>query len=154
MNRNMLTALVALTLLASGCAGEWSADAHAPADYKSTYKKLVDTCEKSSPHGGKYVYTWADPTVDEAWKAKKTLPEGSVFIKEAFADSGCSEPTEHFVMKKTGSTGDVKDWNWQTLDEYGALNQSDQSQMSGCAGCHTGYKANDYVGTPAPATGT
>ena len=145
-------ALFAVTALTSGCAGEWSADAYAPADYKSTYKKITEKCEVSKSHGNKYVLTYISADAHDAWKSKKPLPKGAVLIKVGYPDSACSEPSEHWTMKKVAETGDIKDWNWQTLDEYGDVTNQDQSAMGGCTGCHTNYKAGDFVGTPAPGT--
>lgn len=160
MVKSLTTATFSLAMasLVAGCAGEWSPDSHAPADFKTTYVKITDKCEISKSHGDKYVETWISPNAHDAWKAGQPLPhgdtDGAVLIKVGFADSACADPVEHWTMKKTANTGDIKDWNWQTLDEYGDINQKDQSQMSGCTGCHSGYKDRDFVGTPAPATGT
>ena len=154
MSTLMQTALVLATVVAvSGCAGEWSDAAHAPADYKSTYKKISDKCEQSTSHGNKYVLTYISATAHDEWLAGKPLPKDAVLIKVGHSDSACSEVTQYWTMKKTAEAGDIKDWTWQTLDEYGEVSQDDQSALGGCAGCHTNYKANDFVGTPAPATG-
>lgn len=153
MFKTSLALACAATML-SGCAGEWAADSHAPADYKTSYTRITDKCDKSNSHGGKYVHTYISAGGLDAWKAGTAVPKGTVLIKEGYADSGCTEVIEHWTMKKIDDKGDIKDWNWQTLDEYGSINQQDQSAMGGCAGCHTSYKASDYIGTPAPATGT
>ena len=151
-------AVAAITTFASmvfgGCAGEWSDQSYATADYKTTYKKITDKCEQSNSHGNKYVVTYINPVGHEAWKSGQPLPKNSVLIKVGHADSSCADVTEHWTMKKVAETGTIKDWNWQTLDEYGDITQSDQSLLGGCAGCHTSYKASDFVGTPAPATGS
>ncbi|GEM_PF-2922574 len=145
----LAVSVTAIALLATGCAGEWSSSAYAPADYKSKYKKITAKCEKSGGHGGKYVISYISPEAYDAFTQGKVLPKGAVLIKEGYTDSGCSEIEKHWTMKKTAESDPpvIGNWKWQQLDEYGEITDD---APSGCAGCHSGYKP-DFVGTPASA---
>ena len=140
-------AILSLVPLAA-CAAEWDSEAYAPATFATSgYAKVLD-CQKSPQHGGKYVRVWVADAAKDAFTAK-TYPfaEGTIFVKEGFEDSGCSDRSKIWVMKKGDANvkGKAGDWHWQELDGDGVVVQ--QGQPGGFTGCHAAYNASDFVGT-------
>ena len=145
--RPLFVLLLAASALSGCAASELDANAYFPKTYATDFALIAD-CDKSGSHGGKYVKTYVTKSSEAAWKSK-TYPfaESTVFVKVMHSDSKCSDIAGYSSMKKlaAGSGGEAGDWDWQSLDADGQVTA--QGQVASCTGCHSLYKANDYVGT-------
>lgn len=132
------TTVIIAGLAATGCASD---DEPAfPADYKATYTKMA-ACTKSSSHTeGPYVESWINATGLDAWKARLTLPAGSVLVKAQHSDAACASLLKYTAMRKDGSA-----WTWQQVE--GDRTVANSGDIGVCTSCHTPCKANDWVCT-------
>jgi hypothetical protein len=147
-------ALFLALALAGGCATEWDADVVFPANYTSTYTKVV-SCEASQHPAAKYVEVWLDPTAKAAWDEYAALPkdttatiaypEGAVMVKTQFDDASCKDLKNFTAMKKLakGAAPSYGDYRWQHVDVDGACLNCDNGKA--CSGCHTQAACKDFA---------
>ena len=101
-----------------------------PSDYASSYVE-VRNCRRSPDHDLAYIRVLTSPEAAETYRTQTgTFAEGSVVLKEEFADPGCTDLDSFSVMVREAGA-----WRWQTVSsdrhvlEDGALPR--------CIGCHS-----------------
>lgn len=89
-----------------------------PAGYEATYVE-VRNCRRSPDHDLSYIRVLANAEAEPSYRTLSgTLPEGSVLVKEEFADEACTELTGWTAMRKepAGYAPEGGDWRWQRVD--------------------------------------
>lgn len=120
-----------------------SNEVYPPAASHGYWTKINKRPLLSQAHGGVFVTTLANSTAEAAIREDvKTFPEGSILVKESYADSKGKPGAAGtiFAMEKT------KDgWLWVTTDATGHITgKGDNQQMQMCSQCHTTAK-RDYA---------
>lgn len=137
-------------IISAGC-GSGPADSNAgPGGYKPDFKTagLFTLMSKPLDNSGKdastFVHklqrTWYSNNVKDSFSAE--LPVGTVAIKETY--DATEQPLSHYVMvKKSKDT-----WHYEVRGVDGQLNSAQPmgDNVAGCHGCHTKFKATDYLG--------
>jgi len=104
--------------------------------------------KKSAGHQGMYVLAHYNPKVGQAMAAgTKPLPEGSIIVKDNFADSGGQDLRSTTVMAKVKGH-----WYFVRVRPNQAVAVSNGVPQEGfgllgCVNCHKAAIANDYVFT-------
>lgn len=125
-----------------------------PGAYKSDFKtsssfftQMSKAVDNSGLDAAKYVHklqrTWYSSNVQGNLTAD--VPVGTVAIKET--QDGAGAPTNHFVMvKKSKDT-----WFYEVRKTDGTVNDAMPTgdNVAMCHGCHTAFKATDYLGATA-----
>lgn len=118
----------ALALLSVGCPTP-DVEPAFPEDYAATYAEVRD-CRRSPEHELAFIRVLASPDAAGVYTTRTgDFPEGSVVLKEEYADPDCVDLSGFTVMQREGD-----DWRWQdvavdrTVMEDGAIAR--------CAGCH------------------
>lgn len=141
------------------CAAKGTAATQDPAaqaafkQFKS-WKKVNAEPVKSETHGNTLVFTYISREAEAAaMSGKFPFADGSVLVKDSFADAG-GKPGEHgsvFVMEKRKKGYDAAngDWHYAVLGADGAVQMTGSGEAGSptqfCAACHRSAKANDYV---------
>lgn len=101
-----------------------------------------------TPHEGRYVFVYVNPTGREAYDRKASFPDGTVIVKEKRLKPDDETTIELGVMTKHGTS-----WEFSFIDASGR--SAGGEKLFHCAKCHS-RAANDSVfGRPAqhaPAT--
>src|SRR5207249_297665 len=65
------------------------------------------------------------------------FPEGALVVKEQYRDQQCQDLTGYTAVhkEKAGYFAAGGDWQWFTLDSYGAVVQ--KGPVARCAACHS-----------------
>ena len=78
---------------------------------------------------------------------KGAFPDGTILVKEQYADEGGKTPTGHTVMwKRDGYDPEHGDWYWIAFNAKGETTSHD-GMAPYCFDCHAAAKANDWVYT-------
>jgi hypothetical protein len=89
----------------------------------------------SSAGHGDYVQNWVNPTADAhiAAAAGGDMPDGSILVKQGYADAAGTELANLTVMHKTGG-----DWFWVAFKPDGsvAVEGYTADVQGACVGCH------------------
>lgn len=138
--------LVGVTACGSSEPSEVAADELLlPADFPTGFE-MVNSCEAMGEHGVRTVNIYVNDLAVESFRAGASpLPDGSVIVKEEFADSACTERQGWALMRREASGVDtepsVADWRWQRLDARRGATGDDLQ----CKACHTACASDDYV---------
>jgi hypothetical protein len=101
----------------------------------------------SGNHMGAYVIRYDNGTLS-GWSGSGTAPEGSVSVKEEYADEAGTTLNDLTVMKKVpGYDPDHGDWFWAMYMPDGSVGMSGKVDM--CYGCHAA-SPTDYLHTDPP----
>lgn len=131
-------AIAWVALLVSGCPGDDPAiEPLFEASYTSTFRE-VRPCRRSGDHDLAFVKVWADPTAFEAYTTRAMpFPDGSVIVKEEFADDACTSLSGWTVMRReAGLDPEGGDWHWQSVDPDRRVSADGLVQR--CRSCHMG----------------
>ena len=133
--RALAIGLLATAVIAGCPSDEPAAEPLFAAEYASTFRE-VRSCRRSGDHDLAYVKVWADPVALEAYTTRAMpFPDGSVIVKEEFADPACTSLTGWTAMRReAGLDPDAGDWHWQRLETDRTV--SDDGLVQRCRSCH------------------
>jgi hypothetical protein len=116
-----------------------------PDDYKATFTKVSDRA-KSNDHEGMMVEIWLNDIAKAAWDAGAApFAEGSILIKEHYADDTATDVMAWTTMEKRGAgyAADTGDWYWAKVMGDGTVEMDGTPAM--CTGCHSAAASADWV---------
>lgn len=137
-------------ILSAGCGGSSTSAAAGPASYKADFKTagfftlMTKPVDNSGRDAQTYVHklqrTWYSNNIKDAFSAD--VPVGTVAIKETY-DATEKAQMQFVMIKKSKDT-----WQYEVRGTDGQLNSSEPmgDNVAGCHGCHTKFKATDYLG--------
>jgi len=107
-----------------------------------------DKLYPSGQHNGDFVRSYMnDVAVAAITDFKGAFPDGTILVKEQYADEGGKTPTGHTVMwKRDGYDPEHGDWYWIAFNAKGETTSHD-GMAPYCFDCHAAAKANDWVYT-------
>lgn len=119
-----------------------------PADYTATFRE-VRPCRRSGDHDLAYVKIWADPIAFEAYSTRTVpFPEGSIVVKEEYANDACTELDGWTVMRREAGFDPAHgDWHWQRVEVGRRV--SEDGRLERCQSCHAdcGVAPDGHDGT-------
>lgn len=151
-------ALAAVTLMLTACATE-DADpdreaydiAIADDAYKSwpRFPNAAPDLYPSGQHNGDYVRSYMNDVAAASLSSfSGEFPDGSILVKEQYADPEGKTLNGHTVMyKREGYDPEHGDWYWIAFNPSGGTT-THNGMAEYCYGCHTAAKTNDWVYTP------
>lgn len=103
---------------------------------------------KSGLHNGDFVRSYMnDVALAAIADFKGSFPDGSIFVKEQYADAEGTVKTGHTVMLKLdGYDSAHGDWYWVAYDAKGQTT-THHGMAPYCYDCHASAEANDWVYT-------
>lgn len=116
-----------------------------PDDYKTTFTKVTERAQ-SNDHQGMMVEVWVNDIAKATWDAGSgTYPEGSILVKEHYADDASTDVMAWTTMEKlnAGYAPDTGDWYWEKVMGDGTVEMEGTPAM--CTGCHSAAKTADWV---------
>ncbi len=147
MNRVVASVALSLVVLAGGCGPDETpaATSLVPTDYARRFPE-VRGCRNTIEHASSYgpgtpsisnIRVVASPEAMANYRVEgRTLPAGSLVIKEEFADSSCSTVIGWTVMRKEpGYDTAHGDWHWQRVRASDRAVLED-GRVSRCISCH------------------
>jgi hypothetical protein len=149
----MRFAVLALTLCACAEVDSPNPQMVLPSDYRTAFVQ-VSNCANSVDHGFVDVIVRVrSEDADRYRSGPYPFAQGSLVVKEQYSGQGCTELTGYTVMRKEapGYFPAGGDWQWFTLDTFGAVLKDGRSPA--CANCHATTPscapAHDYT-CPGP----
>lgn len=151
-------ALAVLTLtLAAGCGSEADDDSREVYDlaiagdaYKGwqQFPGASPDLYPSGQHNGDFVRSYMnDVAVAALANFSGEFPDGTILVKEQYADAEGKTLNGHTVMwKRDGYDAEHGDWYWIAFNGAGETT-SHNGMASYCYDCHAAVKANDWVYT-------
>lgn len=101
----------------------------------------------SGSHSGTYVVTYLNPAL-AGWDSTGTAPEGSIAVKDGYADADGTTLSNYTVMlKSSGYDSAGSDWFWAEYAPDGTVSAAGKVSM--CSGCHQSAP-HDYLYTDPP----
>ena len=93
---------------------------------------------------GVAMQTWYNDTAYEGlMQGEEAMPNGSIIVKEGYADTEGSDINAITVMKKIdGYNSEAGDWYWASFNVDGSVNTSGAVDM--CISCHNSSQ-RDYL---------
>jgi len=154
-----VSALMVLTLSLGACAGEEEEEdlsrdlydmAIAGDAYKgwATFPGAAAALYPSGQHNGDYVRSYMNDVAAAALTGfSGEFPDGSILVKEQYADEAGATLNGHTVMwKRAGYDGEHGDWYWVAYTGTGATTKHN-GMAPYCYDCHAAAKATDWVYT-------
>jgi hypothetical protein len=149
--------LLAVALFLPACAGDESDQARDIYDmaiagdaYKSwsQFPGASPDLIKSGTHNGDFVRSYMNPVAVEAIENfTGEFPDGTILVKEQYADAEGKTLNGHTVMfKLDGYDADHGDWYWVAFNGKGETTQHN-GQASYCYDCHMAVSSLDWVYT-------
>lgn len=146
--------LAAALLLLPACGEDPSREAYDMAIAGDKYKEWSQfpgaspDLIHSDLHNGDFVRSYMNPVAVDAIKNfSGAFPEGTILVKEQYADAEGKTLNGHTVMWKVAGYDDQHgDWYWIAFNGKGETT-SHNGQAPYCYDCHKAVKANDWVYT-------
>jgi len=112
------------------------------------FPNATDALYPSGQHNGDFVRSYMnDVAVAAIADFKGTFPDGTILVKEQYADAEGKTSNGHTVMwKRDGYDPEHGDWYWIAFNAKGETTSAD-GMAPYCSDCHTAVKANDWVYT-------
>lgn len=154
-----LLAFAAVMTTLAGCAGEEEHDpsrelyelAVAGEVYRTwpTFPNAEPDLVASALHNGDFVRSYMNDVAAGAISSfTGEFPDGSILVKEQYADAEGTILNGHTVMWKVpGFDADHGDWYWVAYNGQGETT-AHNGVASYCHGCHAAARADDWVYTP------
>ena len=103
----------------------------------------------SRTHNGDYVRSYMNDIAVAALPGfTGEFPEGTIFVKEQYADAEGKVLNGHTLMwKRPGFDAEHGDWYWVAFNGKGETTTHD-GMAPYCYNCHVAAKANDWTYTP------
>jgi CubicO group peptidase (beta-lactamase class C family) len=151
-------ALAALTLTLAACSAEDAEPDREAYDlaiagdaYKSwaTFPNAAPELYPSAQHNGDFVRSYMNDVAAASLASfSGEFPDGSILVKEQYADAEGKTLNGHTVMwKREGYDPEHGDWYWIAFNGAGETTVHN-GMAEYCYGCHASATANDWVYTP------